>query len=237
MHTNKKYQKRVVWISAGIIGILISIPLLVYLFHFGKSEISPNPANWGVFGDYIGGILNPILSLASLVVLGYLTYIVSEQSNEKNKKLFLFQKKLNAYEELTKHFKSINSISGRLIQVIQMDNFNRTLNPEKERESLFETFQQMSEINRTYLNFYQELFSFNIQYGHLFDYDFSTSEYKELLQEIKKLSENYEAILRDIHDRKPLNLSIERLTPQTPCQQLLVNVINKLRSEVFPKNN
>lgn len=47
--------------SATIIGI--------YIFNFRESSISKDPSNWGVLGDYIGGLLNPLISSITLFFL------------------------------------------------------------------------------------------------------------------------------------------------------------------------
>jgi len=55
--------------------ILASLTLLVlsvigfYLWHFKGHPISPNPSDWGPFGDFFGGILNPIIAGAGLLLL------------------------------------------------------------------------------------------------------------------------------------------------------------------------
>jgi uncharacterized membrane protein len=50
----------------GVGGWLLLVGLYFYRFPGG---LSPRPEVWGVFGDYLGGVLNPILGFASLIVL------------------------------------------------------------------------------------------------------------------------------------------------------------------------
>jgi len=50
----------------GVGGWLLLIGLYFYRFPGGLSE---RPADWGVFGDYLGGVLNPILAFASFIVV------------------------------------------------------------------------------------------------------------------------------------------------------------------------
>jgi len=52
------------YIGAG--GWLFLIGLYVYRFRGG---LSPRPEDWGLFGDYLGGVLNPILAFASFMVV------------------------------------------------------------------------------------------------------------------------------------------------------------------------
>ncbi len=50
----------------GVGGWLLLIGLYFYRFPGGLSE---RPADWGVFGDYLGGVLGPILAFASFMVV------------------------------------------------------------------------------------------------------------------------------------------------------------------------
>ena len=58
--------------TAAVICIVIVV--LAYTLNF-EGPLSGNQNTWGVFGDYIGGVLGPILSFLSLIaVLGALIY-------------------------------------------------------------------------------------------------------------------------------------------------------------------
>lgn len=90
-----------------ILVLLLSlIPFLFYIYEFGTFTLATNKGEWGQFGDFIGGILNPFLSFASILILGYLTYEISridqstqERSLETQRKLVLGQLRHNAFEE------------------------------------------------------------------------------------------------------------------------------------------
>lgn len=64
-----------VFVVLGITG--------VYVWAFHNQEISRNSENWGQFGDYFGGILNPILSLFNLLVL----YVIFLKESERHEEL------------------------------------------------------------------------------------------------------------------------------------------------------
>ena len=51
----------------GVSGI--AILLTVFLLNFRKADISSNVAEWGQFGDYMGGLLNPLFGLISVVLI------------------------------------------------------------------------------------------------------------------------------------------------------------------------
>ncbi|WP_062270662.1 hypothetical protein [Endozoicomonas arenosclerae] len=61
------YKDIVVWIGgvAGVIGIAI----VTRFFDYFGYEPSNNVGNWGAFGDYVGGLLNPMFGFMSLLLL------------------------------------------------------------------------------------------------------------------------------------------------------------------------
>lgn len=46
--------------------LMVAVVLGFYVYHFGSMKISGNPDHWGTFGDYVGGVLNPIFSFIGL---------------------------------------------------------------------------------------------------------------------------------------------------------------------------
>jgi hypothetical protein len=57
--------------------LMIGAVLLAYYDMFGRSTRSTDPAAWGQFGDYAGGVLNPALSF--LALLGLLVTVRQNQ--------------------------------------------------------------------------------------------------------------------------------------------------------------
>lgn len=51
----------------GISGIAILLAL--FALNFRKADISSSAAEWGQFGDYMGGLLNPLFGLISVVLV------------------------------------------------------------------------------------------------------------------------------------------------------------------------
>lgn len=58
----ERYANHSVW----AIGVLAFLMLFAYFVKFSGTGFSENQADWGVLGDYIGGVLNPAISLAAL---------------------------------------------------------------------------------------------------------------------------------------------------------------------------
>ena len=189
-------QRKIFKICIVLTAILIFTPIISYLIYFGKNDVTNDPILWGVFGDYLGGILNPVFSLASLIVLGYLTYLISEQSNKRNQDLFILEKRMEAYDDLTKHFKEINLVHKKVSQSIIFMNVFEKLDSEKRTEHLFTTLKELAAITSTFTDFYHTLFSFNARYGYLFEYDFSCLEFTALVKETKVISDSYDSIVQ-----------------------------------------
>lgn len=49
------------WIALAIIGLVVG----VYIWHFNEQDVVLQPDAWGQLGDYIGGVLNPILAFGA----------------------------------------------------------------------------------------------------------------------------------------------------------------------------
>jgi len=94
-----------VFIFCAIVLIIISIQCFWKIFH--KNTISGSPQDWGVFGDYFGGILNPLLSFISICITIWLTAIINRFSKKNNesqidaaRRITLIQLKHEALKEL-----------------------------------------------------------------------------------------------------------------------------------------
>lgn len=75
------------WII-GIVSIIaftaMILPILFYVENFQDFNLSKNPADWGVLGDYFGGILNPIISLLTLIVTIIIAINISSIENRNH---------------------------------------------------------------------------------------------------------------------------------------------------------
>lgn len=78
--------------------VLLFLPIGLYLCKFSGNDFSDNPADWGTFGDYIGGVYSVVLTVA----LVYVTYILNKK-NEQNKE------KLHAVKDIYTIISSIES--------------------------------------------------------------------------------------------------------------------------------
>lgn len=167
-----------------IIGVILT-PTIFFLVYFRDYVIGTDPEKWGQFGDFFGGTLNPIISLASLVTLGYLTYLVSTLSTQESKKLFILEMKMQAYDEL---------VAMRLkLNLVQFDVRNASflrdskLPSLKRLEILHDEYKQVIQCAKVYSELFYMLSGFEMRYGHLFNYVFRDDKFKSLKDKSKKL--------------------------------------------------
>lgn len=78
------------WLLVLFVGIIITIALTViifYVYNFGNNKLSNDTGDWGTFGDYIGGTLNPILAFFSFLALCYTINLQNKQLQRTDEQL------------------------------------------------------------------------------------------------------------------------------------------------------
>ncbi|CAN5912583.1 hypothetical protein BH23PLA1_BH23PLA1_43270 [soil metagenome] len=70
--------KQAIYIIAGICAVLTVLVLGWYASFFFKYSWSRNPNHWGVFGDYVGGVLNPIFAVINITVVIYIAFAIRQ---------------------------------------------------------------------------------------------------------------------------------------------------------------
>lgn len=76
---SKLKQYSVFAIVAMIVVSCLLVVVGVYLVKFGGRPFSNSPADWGVFGDYIGGTLNSLFSFFSFLALLYTIHLQQKE--------------------------------------------------------------------------------------------------------------------------------------------------------------
>lgn len=80
------------------VSFLVVFAILIcslYLINFYSSPLSGDPANWGQFGDYIGGVLNPLLAVTNLIVFVFLNNKIQRQEERNIKENIRIQKEIS----------------------------------------------------------------------------------------------------------------------------------------------
>jgi len=174
------------------------MPVFIYGYHFGVTSLSNSKTDWGVYGDFIGGTVNTIISLISLIVLGYITYLVSKNTNEESRKQQLLLRKMDVYDKLG------NYILESLMAFRKWEtNANYILELQKTFESNSEHWADYIRKTRSDFNILIEMIyyikSFKTMSGHLFNYNFEGKEFKNLQEAATSLSD-YIKKVDDFHN-------------------------------------
>jgi len=113
-------------LATWTIYISLLIILLVasaYLWNFADGTFSESKAEWRAFGDYIGGILNPLAAIANLIFLAYVSHQLSELDKSRGmveqatqKKIALYSLKNDAYKELAN---MLGKVQGLVLPVMK----------------------------------------------------------------------------------------------------------------------
>jgi hypothetical protein len=65
------------WLLFVFSVLAFAVPLGIYISVFASTGLSDNPTNWGVFGDFVGGSINPVLQLLNLWVVVYIAFVLN----------------------------------------------------------------------------------------------------------------------------------------------------------------
>jgi|GEM_PF-4700502 len=187
---NKTYG---ILLTTLIFGCICMLSIIGFFFYnFYNYDISPDLNDWGSFGDFMGGVLNPIISLYSLVLLGFITYLVSRQSTDASYEMNLKFRKMDIYSKFSelrpsvsdfvysigRNMNELNLILANITDLSQLKGYHSIAS-----ENINESAQMVS-------RYYRFLKNLDIDHGHLFDYDFRSQEFEKLkgvLSEIDKV--------------------------------------------------
>lgn len=81
--SNSINTRVVIYIIVGI--ILFVVGFYLYKFHYGLSNAN---GDWGTFGDYVGGILNPVIAAFAFYLIAK-TYELQKKELEETRKLLV----------------------------------------------------------------------------------------------------------------------------------------------------
>lgn len=129
------------WLPA-IVGAAVLVLFGVYAayaWNFGHLGVSPSQGDWGLFGDFVGGIANPILSFFALISLVLTVGLQSKQLRLTNEQLLISKQELaDTRKELELSRKAAEGQLKHLQQEAKKNDIYRTLRVLEERlETLY----------------------------------------------------------------------------------------------------
>lgn len=158
-----------------VLGFAICAAFIVpYWIKFGNTSLNNDPNVWGVFGDYFGGTINPILSLINISLLIVISVYVARfdthrQFNEYRYKAYL--KLCSMFDDSSDTPEQI----GKLYSAIEIYSFNNQFLFPKKNNTIFNgSIQQLlyatKQLRKIKLEFEQKVNTGEIQVIHLESY-------------------------------------------------------------------
>ena len=153
---SKKLKKldKLIYVAIG----LFLITLVIYLFKFNNGLSSSN-ADWGTFGDFMGGTLNPLFALFSLFAIIYSIKIQTEELELSREELEATREELTKSREAQEQQSESFKIQNKSIKLQSFENTFFQLN-----DLLIHTKNQLS-IKIVY-NSYGRILINNIEIGY-----------------------------------------------------------------------
>ena len=180
-------EKKFVKILIGLLLIILTIPIILFVLQFGSYKISEDVKDWSNAATYFGGFLGILISLFSLIILGYITYLINKQSNIENKKTNLLMRKLDAYNELTSYLPKLLYFLPAASRKITSSNHHFEKSKDIENPKYQEEVKELIQHLEFFLHFHLYLVCFQPRYEHLFDYNFKNKDYIELEKKSNEL--------------------------------------------------
>jgi hypothetical protein len=169
-------------IGTAIIGLLvIFVAIGLYIGWFWDFDISSVPADWSNFANYVSGMVGTLISILSLFVLGYITLMVSENSNKENKKLFYLEHRVKAYEKLAAQYEEFQKLRVYSTQVALAHRYY-IINVKKGKNTsdAIENFERVAKDAALYYSIANQILlffeNFPMRYSHLFDRKIDTED-------------------------------------------------------------
>lgn len=96
---------------------LVSAYVLRALYtSFASNGRSANIYEWGVTGDFIGGILNPVFTLINICVTAYIALLIKNAEEKRSAERYLFEIDLSLIEHRKKLQKSVSQNLHEMIE-------------------------------------------------------------------------------------------------------------------------
>lgn len=109
-------------VGVVVIALYIVAVILVYAYFLGSLPFSKtDPAPWGQFGDYIGGLLNPAFAIVNAGVVIYIALSVQELSERQKRQEQISEQRLQTVIDLHREWNSAEvyasrNLAGKLVR-------------------------------------------------------------------------------------------------------------------------
>lgn len=137
----KPFTKTQLIIALIVFIFLSSIPSIIYIINFRLHNASSDPANWGTFGDFIGGTTNVILSIINIIITAYIAYLIKTLDDKR------FEEQKTLETQRFEEQKQLDELRHKQNLDLQNDIFIRSM-----REEVFKDFNRLlQELHLVYI--------------------------------------------------------------------------------------
>lgn len=102
------------------IAVLLGLVLGAYILWFSSQGISTSPSDWGTLGDYFGGLMNPVISFATLLV-AYAVWKLQRVELDETKKALKDQAETAERQRREQRFFDLLNVYYRTVDALQFD--------------------------------------------------------------------------------------------------------------------
>lgn len=117
--TGERFQKLFSWMLPAVYffggGLLVA-----FVLNFYRHQISPDPGDWGVLGDYFGGLMNPVISFATLLV-AYAVWKLQRVELDETKQALKDQAKTSERQRQEARFFDLLNVYYRTTDALRFD--------------------------------------------------------------------------------------------------------------------
>lgn len=126
---SEKLLRNGVFLPAYVVGAIAMVAVMCYITYFHqrlKLPLSGDPATWGAFGDFIGGVLNPLCAYMAFIWLVRSYALQKTELAETRATLEKSQAAQQAQSETALHAARLNALSIRMQALSYLASFELT---------------------------------------------------------------------------------------------------------------
>lgn len=193
----KKIEKGIINNAVLIALLMFVVVIFSYVLNFHRQFMSEDAVKWGVFGDFIGGTLNPFLSFLVLIIL-LRTFSMQRNELKDTKRILRTQKKTQIKQNFESTFFSLLNVHNQILaefSALPAQDNTKFDGIAKEVERKWQTYNNKSNLRKTLSNTnyddndddgisFKEITSLDIAYKKLIDDVIYKGNYFHVLREL-----------------------------------------------------
>lgn len=156
--------------------------------------------------------------------------MIAKNSVEENKKLYFLQRRIEAFDELMKYLPQFNMAPFRIL--VPLKKMTKKIKETNSFESLESIIEELDIRMNVFSEFHYFLFNFKVRFGHLFNYDFNSEDYKNLLTTTGKFKDYFTSTFDSIATHEKFEIDEQLTTIFKESSIHLAKFLNEIRKEL-----